>query len=215
MWRWYDDGAEPAAVRLLMRLWLTATSDALPTLYQILQITADVPLYPLSPIGRALLAARLAWPMLPGSTGVSQGFAVAVAVLSVGGAVHTQSVLPAVYGLLYTACFALAMRGLSSPLQLVLVFAMVGLSFALHLVFLPAGSTAPTAPAQTSVRLFISLGLRRARARARTHTRLLARSIVHLFALAGLCCFFSLMIAKNDVLMGVTGRGGEKGTKAA
>ena len=158
---------------------------------------------------------RLAWPMLPGSTGVSQGFAVAVAVLSVGGAVHTQSVLPAVYGLLYTACFALAMRGLSSPLQLVLVFAMVGLSFALHLVFLPAGSTAPTAPAQTSVRLFISLGLRRARARARTHTRLLARSIVHLFALAGLCCFFSLMIAKNDVLMGVTGRGGEKGTKAA
>mmetsp|Transcript_27996 Transcript_27996/g.66634 ORF Transcript_27996/g.66634 Transcript_27996/m.66634 type:complete len:108 (-) Transcript_27996:97-420(-) len=107
--------------------------------------------------------------MLPGSTGVSQGFAVAVAVLSVGGSVHTQSVLPAVYGLLYAACFALAMRGLSSPLQLVLMFAMVGLSFALHMVFLPAG----------------------------------------------LCCFFSLMIAKNDVLMGVTGRGGEKGTKAA
>ena len=152
--------------------------------------------------------------MLPGSTGVSQGFAVAVAVLSVGGSVHTQSVLPAVYGLLYTACFALAMRGLSSPLQLVLMFAMVGLSFALHLVFLPAGSTAPTAPAQTSVRLFISLADTRARARAHT-CRLLARSIVHLFALAGLCCFFSLMIAKNDVLMGVTGRGGEKGTKAA
>ena len=104
----------------------------------------------------------------------------AVAVLSVGGAVHTQSVLPAVYGLLYTACFALAMRGLSSPLQLVLVFAMVGLSFALHLVFLPAGSTAPTAPAQTSVRLFISLGLRRARARAHTYslTRSIDRSLV-------------------------------------
>merc|ERR1711957_441036 len=75
------------------------------------------------------------------------------------------SVLPAVYGLLYTACFALAVRGLSSPLQLVLLFAMVGLSFALHLVYLPAG----------------------------------------------LCCFFSLMIAKNDVLMGI---GSEKGTKA-
>ena len=96
--------------------------------------------------------------MLPGSTGVSQGFAVAVAVLSVGGSVQTQSVLPAVYGLLYTACFALAMQGLSTPLHLVLLIAMIGLSFALHLVFLPAGSTAHTAPAQ------------RARLSSHTHT---------------------------------------------
>ena len=153
--------------------------------------------------------------MLPGSTGVSQGFAVAVAVLSVGGSVHTQSVLPAVYGLLYAACFALAMRGLSSPLQLVLMFAMVGLSFALHMVFLPAGSTAHTAPPHTSAPLFRSLSHTHTHTLTHTHTRLLARSIVSLFALAGLCCFFSLMIAKNDVLMGVTGRGGEKGTKAA
>ena len=86
--------------------------------------------------------------MLPGSTGTSQGFAVAAAVLSVGGSVHTQSVLPAVYGLLYAACFTLAMRGVSSPLQLVLVFAMVGLSFALHMVFLPAGYTAQSTHAQ-------------------------------------------------------------------
>ena len=121
--------------------------------------------------------------MLPGSTGVSQGFAVAVAVLSVGGSVHTQSVLPAVYGLLYTACFALAMRGLSSPLQLVLMFAMVGLSFALHLVFLPAGSTAPTAPAQTSVR--VSLSRTHTRARARTHTYSLTRSIDRLLVRSG------------------------------
>ena len=121
--------------------------------------------------------------MLPGSTGVSQGFAVAVAVLSVGGSVHTQSVLPAVYGLLYAACFALAMRGLSSPLQLVLMFAMVGLSFALHLVFLPAGSTAPTAPAQTSVR--VSLSRTHTRARARTHTYSLTRSIDRLLVRSG------------------------------
>lgn len=94
----------------------------------------------------ALVAPR--WPMLPGSTGTSQGFAVAAAVLSVGGSVHTQSVLPAVYGLLYAACFTLAMRGVSSPLQLVLVFAMVGLSFALHMVFLPAGHTAQSTHAQ-------------------------------------------------------------------
>ena len=94
----------------------------------------------------ALVAPR--WPMLPGSTGTSQGFAVAAAVLSVGGSVHTQSVLPAVYGLLYAACFTLAMRGVSSPLQLVLVFAMVGLSFALHMVFLPAGYTAQSTHAQ-------------------------------------------------------------------
>ena len=94
----------------------------------------------------ALVAPR--WPMLPGSTGTSQGFAVAAAVLSVGGSVHTQSVLPALYGLLYAACFTLAMRGVSSPLQLVLVFAMVGLSFALHMVFLPAGYTAQSTHAQ-------------------------------------------------------------------
>ena len=54
---------------------------------------------------------------------------------------------------------------------------------------------------------------------ARNYTRILASSLdlsfVGLFALAGLCCFFSLMIAKNDVLMGATDRGGEKGTKAA
>ena len=112
--------------------------------------------------------------MLPGSTGVSQGFAVAVAVLSVGGSVHTQSVLPAVYGLLYAACFALAMRGLSSPLQLVLMFAMVGLSFALHMVFLPAGSTAHTA-LPTRERLSFSHSL--SHTHTHTHTYSLARSI--------------------------------------
>ena len=151
----------------------------------------------------ALVAPR--WPMLPGSTGTSQGFAVAAAVLSVGGSVHTQSVLPAVYGLLYAACFTLAMRGASSPLQLVLVFAMVGLSFALHMVFLPAGTPrrahTRNRPPAASTQL-------------NRHTRS-DLSFVGLFALAGLCCFFSLMIAKNDVLMGATDRGGEKGTKAA
>ena len=113
----------------------------------------------------AVVAPR--WPMLPGSTGVSQGFAVAVAVLSVGGSVQTQSVLPAVYGLLYTACFALAMQGLSTPLHLVLMIAMIGLSFALHLVFLPAGSTAHTAPAQ------------RARLSSHTHTHTHAHTRTH------------------------------------
>ena len=112
--------------------------------------------------------------MLPGSTGVSQGFAVAVAVLSVGGSVHTQSVLPAVYGLLYAACFALAMRGLSSPLQLVLMFAMVGLSFALHMVFLPAGSTAHTA---LPTRECLSFSHSLSHTHTHTHTYSLARSI--------------------------------------
>ena len=116
------------------------------------------------------------WPMLPGSTGTSQGFAVAAAVLSVGGSVHTQSVLPAVYGLLYTACFTLAMRGVSSPLQLVLVFAMVGLSFALHMVFLPAGYTAQSTthnmPSAASTQL-------------NTHTRFLPRPIVRCLVRSG------------------------------
>ena len=126
----------------------------------------------------AVVAPR--WPMLPGSTGVSQGFAVAVAVLSVGGSVQTQSVLPAVYGLLYTACFALAMQGLSTPLHLVLLIAMIGLSFALHLVFLPAGSTAHTAPAQ------------RARLSSHTHTHTHAhtrtRTHAHAATAAGTRC---------------------------
>lgn len=104
--------------------------------------------------------------MLPASTGVAQGFAVAVAVLSVGGSVHTQSVLPAVYGLLYTACFALAVRGLSSPLQLVLLFAMVGLSFALHLVYLPAGSTAARTSAEHPLTRTSSIALARSLARS-------------------------------------------------
>ena len=141
--------------------------------------------------------------MLPASTGIAQGFAVAVAVLSVGGSVHTQNVLPAVYGLLYTACFALAVRGQSSPLQLALVFAMVGLSFALHLVFLPAGATAHTICAN-GCWLPLSPSL----------TGLLLDRPPNSIAPAGLCCFFSLMIAKNDVLMGI-GRGDDKGAKAA
>ena len=73
------------------------------------------------------------------STAVAQGFTMATAVLGVGGSVYTSSLLPAVYGLLYTACFVAALRGLPSPLQVVVVLAMIGLSFALHLVFLPAG----------------------------------------------------------------------------
>ena len=73
------------------------------------------------------------------STAVAQGFTMATAVLGVGGSVYTRSLLPAVYGLLYTACFVAALRGLPSPLQVVVVLAMIGLSFALHLVFLPAG----------------------------------------------------------------------------
>ena len=73
------------------------------------------------------------------STAVAQGLTMATAVLGVGGSVYTRSLLPAVYGLLYTACFVAALRGLPSPLQVVVVLAMIGLSFALHLVFLPAG----------------------------------------------------------------------------
>ena len=77
------------------------------------------------------------------STSVAQLFALAVLVLSVAGSLRNESVKPAVYGVAYDACLALALRGVwraSKLLQIVLILAMVSLSFGLHLEFLPAGA---------------------------------------------------------------------------
>ena len=87
---------------------------------------------------------------VPESTSVSLWFAVAVGVLSLVGSAWTSSLWPALYGLSYAACFTLALRGVPSPFQVVLVLAMVGLSFGLHLVFLPAGTMRPPAAAHTT-----------------------------------------------------------------
>ena len=74
------------------------------------------------------------------STSIAQFFTVAVGALSIVGSVHTSSVWPATYGLLYAACFTLAVRGVPSPYTFLMVLALVALSFGLHLVFLPAGA---------------------------------------------------------------------------
>ena len=76
------------------------------------------------------------------STSIAQFFTVAVGALSVVGSAYTSSAWPATYGLLYAACFMLTVRGVPSPYRFLMVLALVGLSFGLHLVFLPAGARA-------------------------------------------------------------------------